>query len=561
MSAAEFKNAGNQFLQSGDYDKAIEAYTQAIALDGSDHVFYSNRSAAFLSKGDGLNALNDAEKCVSISPQWPKGFSRKGAALHALKRYDEAISVYESGLLIAPNDSGLKGGLEEVKKAKVAANPNRGRGAATNLKNQLIAKLATHPKFGPKLADPTFMAKLGLLDSNPDLMLKDPEMMEAFSVLLGGGSGMFGGAEDDSTPMDTTPAPAPAPSSSKPQPKPADPPANETPEESALRIKKEQAVAAKERGNTLYKAKQFQEALAAYDEAIALDPTNILFTSNKASVYIEMGETETAIKLCSEAIDTGRANKASYTDIAKVYQRMASAALKVDDIQGAIAYYGKAQMEEFDKNIERKVKNLELEAKKKAAKAYINPELGLEAKERGNAAFRDGDFATAIKEYEDAVKRDPTNASYHNNLAAAYLKVGNFNGAKSEVEKSLDIDPKYVKAWAKKGDIEFFMKEYHKAMDSYRKGMQIEPDNTLCRQGLQKTTAKINEASGGEADAERQAHAMADPEIQAILQDPMVRQVLTDLQENPKYGQSAMKDPVMRAKIEKLIASGVLQVK
>lgn len=26
-----------------------------------------------------------------------------------------------------------------------------------------------------------------------------------------------------------------------------------------------------------------------------------------------------------------------------------------------------------------------------------------------------------------------------------------------------------MKAWAKKGDIEFFMKEYHKALDSYRK--------------------------------------------------------------------------------------------
>jgi len=32
----------------------------------------------------------------------------------------------------------------------------------------------------------------------------------------------------------------------------------------------------------------------------------------------------------------------------------------------------------------------------------------------------------------------------------------------------LELDSKYVKAWAKKGDIEFFMKEYHKALDSYK---------------------------------------------------------------------------------------------
>lgn len=34
--------------------------------------------------------------------------------------------------------------------------------------------------------------------------------------------------------------------------------------------------------------------------------------------------------------------------------------------------------------------------------------------------------------------------------------------------QALALDPKYVKAWAKKGDIEFFMKEYHKALDSYK---------------------------------------------------------------------------------------------
>ena len=54
---------------------------------------------------------------------------------------------------------------------------------------------------------------------------------------------------------------------------------------------------------------------------------------------------------------------------------------------------------------------------------------------------------------------------------------------------------------------------------------------------------------------------MADPEIQQILQDPTIRQVLQDFQENPSYAQKSMGDPHIRAKIEKLIAAGVLQVK
>merc|ERR1712188_94051 len=242
-----------------------------------------------------------------------------------------------------------------------------------------------------------------------------------------------------------------------------------------------------------------------------------------------------------------------YEDKAKIYQRIAGAHAKAGNDDKAIEAWKTAQMEHFDKNIDRKMK-------KKAISDYINPELGLEAKERGNTAFRDGDFAKAISEYEDAIKRDPSSAAYRNNLAATLIKVGDVMGAKTQVEKALEIDKTYVKAWAKKGDVEFLMKEYHKAMDSYKAGLALEPDNAACKQGLQKVTMKVNSASS-EDQAERQAHAMADPEIQQILQDPAIRQVLTDLQENPAYGQQAMADPVIRGKIEKLIASGVLQVK
>ena len=51
----------------------------------------------------------------------------------------------------------------------------------------------------------------------------------------------------------------------------------------------------------------------------------------------------------------------------------------------------------------------------------------------------------------------------------------------------------------------------------------------------------------------------SDPEIQAILQDPVVQQVLRDFGENPAAAQQAMADPGMREKIQKLIASGIVE--
>lgn len=62
-------------------------------------------------------------------------------------------------------------------------------------------------------------------------------------------------------------------------------------------------------------------------------------------------------------------------------------------------------------------------------------------------------------------------------------------------------------------------------------------------------------------DKERQARAMADPEIQSILGDPQMRSILNEMQTDPKKAQAIMNDPSIAAKLQKLIAAGVLQVR
>ena len=48
------------------------------------------------------------------------------------------------------------------------------------------------------------------------------------------------------------------------------------------------------------------------------------------------------------------------------------------------------------------------------------------------------------------------------------------------------------------------MKEYHKAMESYKCGLQLEPDNRLCKDGLNTVTMKINTSQSAEDQSERQ---------------------------------------------------------
>jgi len=580
--AEQFKAAGNKALQSGNLTEAIENYTKAIDADGTNHVFYSNRSAAYLKKGDGNNALEDAKSTIAINPDFSKGYSRKGAALHTLKRYNDAIAAYEEGLTTFPDDAALKTGLAEAKRDKDGPSRGSGGGGAgfgmpgmTNpFGDQLIQKMMLNPKTRPYLNDKEFMAKIHKLGADPNSlgeMLSDPKIMEVLGLALGGRDM---GMDDDNNEPAKAPENPTSNGSSKAETKKDEPSqAPEKEEEADLsqlspaeRKRKEDqkaALACKARGNDLYKSKKFDDAIAAYNEAIAFDSTNMTFVNNKAAVYFTVKKYDDCIEACTKAVEIGKANMAPYEDRSKAYTRCAKAYQKKGDLAKAIEMCKEALLESFDKNTQRLMKNMELEKKKADAAAYLDDEKADEAKQRGNDHFRNKNWGDAVKEYEEAAKRAPKNAPIRNNLAAALCKVMDFNGAKKHIEKAIELDPKYVKAWARKGDIEVLMKENHKALESYKAGLALDATNATCRDGLRKVTAMINYGNANmteEEKRERAQHGMADPEIQSILQDPMIQQILRDFNENPTAANQAMSNPAVRSKIEKLVASGVVQM-
>ena len=60
--ADALKDQGNKAFQANEYDRAIELFSQALELDPSNHVLWSNRSAAKVGKKEYAAALEDAEE-------------------------------------------------------------------------------------------------------------------------------------------------------------------------------------------------------------------------------------------------------------------------------------------------------------------------------------------------------------------------------------------------------------------------------------------------------------------------------------------------------------------
>lgn len=88
--------ASNLSLASVSLTSNSEKFSQAIELQPTNHILYSNRSAAYTSKKDFQKALEDANKTTELKPDWSKGWGRKGAALHGLNELSKSSSYHHT---------------------------------------------------------------------------------------------------------------------------------------------------------------------------------------------------------------------------------------------------------------------------------------------------------------------------------------------------------------------------------------------------------------------------------------------------------------------------------
>ena len=160
--AKEAKAKGNAAFSTGDFPTAVRHFSEAINLAPTNHVLYSNRSAAYASINKYSEALTYAKKTVELKPDWSKGYSRLGATHLGLAHYDNAVSAYKKGLEYDPNNEALKSSLA---KAQASASWSRARPPPPG--NNLFGDAFSSPEMWAKLtADPSTGAYL----QQPDIV-------------------------------------------------------------------------------------------------------------------------------------------------------------------------------------------------------------------------------------------------------------------------------------------------------------------------------------------------------------------------------------------------------
>ncbi|KAH7951045.1 hypothetical protein HPB52_004523 [Rhipicephalus sanguineus] len=94
--AKAFKNQGNKYFKEGKFDKAIECYTEAIALCPPQNknelaTFYQNRAAAYENLKNYTAVIADCTKAIDLNFQYVKALHRRAKAYEVVNELDKCL--------------------------------------------------------------------------------------------------------------------------------------------------------------------------------------------------------------------------------------------------------------------------------------------------------------------------------------------------------------------------------------------------------------------------------------------------------------------------------------
>jgi stress-induced-phosphoprotein 1 len=286
-----------------------------------------------------------------------------------------------------------------------------------------------------------------------------------------------------------------------------------------------------------------------------------------AACYFEKGDYETSVKTCEKAVEEGRSLRADYKLVAKAFGRIGSSYEKINDLEKAITNYEKSLTEHRTPEILAKLRAAEKTLKENQRQAYIDPAKADEERNRGNDLYKKGDFVGSVQAYTESIKRNPEDPRGYTNRASAYTKLVALPEALKDCEEAIKIDPKFTKGYIRKSNVLFSMKDYSKCLEAIHRASQVDQEhgNNTSAKEIQQQENKCMQAMyaerSNETEEETLKRAMRDPEVAQIMQDPVMQSILQQAQGDPKALQNHMQDSRVRAKIEKLVAAGIIKTR
>lgn len=568
MSSAEIKASADQAFKSKQYTEAIELYKQAISLS-TDNVeksrIYSNMSAANYSAMNFEDALNDAKSSFEIDPLFSKAYGRAANACLGLGKHDEAIEHYQQYLRLDPNSAVAKKGLEDAIKAKNSFD--------TNNDSQYLDDLQNDPEIMKVFTDPAFMQALM---SNDTSVLSDPKYAKALK--------MANDLQEKFKSQGTNPLNEEIkqnPSKEEKQDfrtmkkelKEEKETGSSNPDSEKVLLEKRQSddkikndsIELKNKGNELYKQKQFDEAIEYYTKAFDTYK-DVLYLTNIAAATLESGKFDEALEILNEAVEFAKETHASYEIMGKIYHKIANVYIKRDNKEEALKYLKKSLTEDRKPDVLAKKKKLEKEIKISKENSYLSKDKALEASNAGKDLFAKQNYAEAVKMFDEAIKRDPSDYKHYSNRSACLFKLLAFPDCIRDCETVIEKEPSFIKVYIRKAQCLLTMQKYAAAIITISKAMDQSPspaESTSLANVKYEINAAIDRRLNNNTLKREEVvqAALAEPEIRDIVQDPVMVNILEQAKTDPSVIMQHYQNPTFNKRIQLLADVGIISTR
>ncbi|OCR00318.1 hypothetical protein BCD67_25295 [Oscillatoriales cyanobacterium USR001] len=211
----------------------------------------------------------------------------------------------------------------------------------------------------------------------------------------------------------------------------------------------------------------FQGAIAAYDQAIQLNPNYGAAYLNRAETLLNSGDSKGALE------DLNQALRISPNNVEALLIR-GSARHELGDYQGATDDWNQV--------------------------VRINPRYATDYSTRGRARASLEDYRGAIEDFNQALKIAPNTPFTYISRSMAYLNLQDYQNAIADCDQALRISPNFVIAYYQRAKVHFQSRNYQSTIADFDRVLRINPNlaNAYSNRGFARY--KLGDKQGAIAD-------------------------------------------------------------
>ena len=253
-----------------------------------------------------------------------------------------------------------------------------------------------------------------------------------------------------------------------------------------------------------YQDNQYDKAIDAVNQAIALRAEDSDCYRLRASCYIRLKQHEKALADCNQAVQLNKTNATAFNERAVCHTAQGDFRAALADYNEAIRlnpkdamfWHGRAWTQNNLKAYKKAIDD--------ATEAIrLGGDFALPYNERGLAYFWLTQYDKAVSDFNRAIELEPRNSEFHYHRGVAFTQLKKSKEALDDFNEAIRLNPSEALALKERGMVYFNRNEFKKAIDDLSVAINLLPEDAKLWLWRSKAYDGLHNQTQAEADFQR----------------------------------------------------------